>query len=116
MCHNEGVFLFCFVLFCFFRAAPAAYEIPRLGVQLELQLPAYATHTATWDLNHICDLHHGSRQRRILNSLSKAKDRTHHLMVPSRICFPCVTMGTPSSVLFLRKMILQVTVMSVRRL
>ena len=32
------------VLFCFllFRAAPAAYEVPRLGVELQLQLPAYS--------------------------------------------------------------------------
>ena len=33
-------------------------EVPRLGVELELQLPAYITATATWDLNCICDLHH----------------------------------------------------------
>ena len=25
-------------------------EVPRLGVELELQLPDYATATATWDL------------------------------------------------------------------
>ena len=29
-------------------------EVPRLGVKLELKLPAYAT--ATPDLSHICDL------------------------------------------------------------
>ena len=32
----------------------------------------------------------------ILNPLSKARDRTCNLMIPSRICFRCVTMGTPS--------------------
>ena len=26
-----------------------AYEVPRLGVKLELQLQAYTTATATWD-------------------------------------------------------------------
>ena len=33
-------------------------ETPRLGVQSELQLPAYATATATTvkDLSHVCDL------------------------------------------------------------
>ena len=33
-------------------------EVPRLGVKMELQLPAYtvATAKATLDLSHICDL------------------------------------------------------------
>ena len=33
-------------------------EVPRLGVELELLLPAYTTATATRDLRCICDLHH----------------------------------------------------------
>ena len=41
--------------------------------------------TAIPDLSCICQLHHSSRQHRILNPLSKAKDRTRNLMVPSRI-------------------------------
>ena len=53
-------------------------EILRLGVELELQLPAYTA--AMWDLNHICDLHHSSWQHRILNPLSEARDQTHILM------------------------------------
>ena len=32
-------------------------EVPRLGVELELQLPAYTTATATPDPSHICDPH-----------------------------------------------------------
>ena len=48
----------------------------RLGVELELQLPAYTTATAMWDLSPICDLHHSSGQCRILNPLSKARDGT----------------------------------------
>ena len=55
-------------------------EVLRLGTELELQLPAYATATAMKDLSHICDLGHNSRQRWILNLLSKARDRTHILM------------------------------------
>ena len=31
-------------------------EVSRLGVKLELQLPAYTAVTATWDLSHICNL------------------------------------------------------------
>ena len=42
-------------------------EVPRLGVQSELQLPAYTTATAKWDLSHICDLYHSSLQHCILN-------------------------------------------------
>ena len=49
-------------------------EIPRLGVEWELQLPAYTTATAMLDLNGICDLHHSSGQRWIPNPLSKAGD------------------------------------------
>ena len=45
-------------------------EVPRLGVQLELQLPVYTTAPATPDLSHICDPHHSSWQCWILNLLS----------------------------------------------
>ena len=55
-------------------------EVPRLGVELELQLPACATATATRDPSHVCDLHYSSRQCRILNPLKKAMDRTQNLM------------------------------------
>ena len=70
-------------------------EVPRLGVKSELQLPAYTTATATSDLSHICNPHHGSQQHQILNPLSKVRDRTCNLMVPSWIRFHCTTMGTP---------------------
>jgi len=46
---KSGFFKFVF-LFLPFRAAPMAYEVPRLGVESELQLPAYTTATATRDL------------------------------------------------------------------
>ena len=69
-------------------------EVPRLGVQLELQPLAYAT--ASRDLNQVCDLYHVSQQRRLLNPLNKARDQARNLMVPSRIHFCCAMMGTPS--------------------
>ena len=47
-------------------------EVPRLEVESELQLPVYATATATQDLKCVFDLHHGSPQRWILNPLSGA--------------------------------------------
>ena len=31
-------------------------EVPRPGVELEPQLPTYSPATATWDVNHLCDL------------------------------------------------------------
>ena len=47
--------------------------------------------------SRVCNLHHSSRQCRILNPLSKVRDRTRNLMVPSRIHFHCATTGTPLS-------------------
>ena len=55
-------------------------EVPRLGVKLELQLPAYATATATQDLSQVCNLHHSAWQCQILNTLIEAWDQTHILM------------------------------------
>ena len=55
-------------------------EVPGLGVELELQVPAYPTATATPDPSCPFDLHHSLWQRQILNPLSDARDRTHILM------------------------------------
>ena len=64
-------------------------EVPRLGVESELQLPATAT--AMRDLSCACDLHHGSRQRRIPDPLSKTRDRTRILTDTNWIGFCCTT-------------------------
>ena len=72
-------------------------EVPRLAGKSELKPPAYATAIITPDPSCVCDLHHSSRQCHILNPLSEARDQTHNFMVPSRISFPCTTMGTPAS-------------------
>ena len=79
------------VLFCFsllFRATSAHMEVPRLGVESELQLPAYTTATSTPDQSCVCDFHHSSQQRWILNPLSEARDQTHTLMDTSWVCNP----------------------------
>ena len=56
-------------------------EVARLGVELDLQLPVYATATATArDPSLICDLHQSSQQRLILNRLKQGRDRTCILM------------------------------------
>ena len=70
-------------------------EVHRLRVNSELQLLAYATVTAMWDLSCIYDLHHSSRQCWILNPLSEARDRTYVLMDTSQIRFPWAMTGTP---------------------
>ena len=55
-----------FFFFVFLGPHPWHMEVPRLGVESELQLLAYTT----------C---------RILNSLSKVRDQTHILMNASRV-------------------------------
>ena len=52
-------------------------EVPRLGVDLELQLSAYTTATAMQALSHVCDRHHSSWQRQILNPLREAGSNLH---------------------------------------
>jgi len=79
----------------FLRSHPRHLEVPRLGVKSELQLSAYATATETPDLSRVSNLHHSSWQCQILNPLSKARDQTRNLMVPSRIHFCCAMTGTP---------------------
>ena len=65
------LFLFYFLSFVFYRATHTQHmEGPSLGVESELQLPAYATATAMPDLSHVCDLYHSSQQHQILNPLS----------------------------------------------
>ena len=61
-------------------------EVSWLEAESELQLLA----TATQNLSRVCDLHCSSRQHRILNPLSKARDRTRNLMDTSqlRLCNP----------------------------
>ena len=48
-------------------------EVPRLGVELELQVLAYTKATAMPDLSHIGDLHHSSQPHWILNPVSEAR-------------------------------------------
>ena len=65
--------------FFFFFLGPylCHMEVPRLGVKLQLQPPAYATATAVPDPSHVCDLHQSSGKCQILNPLSKDRDWTH---------------------------------------
>ena len=62
---------------CFLGPPPQHMEITRLGVEWEL--PAYATAPATQDLSRVWPTPQ-------LNPLSKARDQTHILMHPRRVC------------------------------
>ena len=84
------------IIFVFLGPHQRHMEVPRLGVELELQLQAYTTATTTQVLSCVCDLHHSSQPHRILNPLNEATNQTCYLMVPSRICFCCTTTGTPA--------------------
>ena len=89
----------CIYLFiCFLGPHPWHMGVPRLGVQLELQLLAYATVTTTQDLSSICNLHHSTLMAalgRIPNPLSKPQDWTCILMDTSQVCYCWATTGNP---------------------
>jgi len=53
-------FFFFFVFLPYLGPIPQHMEIPRLGVESELQVPAHTTATATRDPSLVCDLHHSS--------------------------------------------------------
>ena len=64
--------------FFFFKPILQIMEVPRLGVELELQLQAYAIATAIPYPSHIFDLCQRLQQCQI--PLSKGRDQTHILM------------------------------------
>ena len=74
---KEPVILFFFFPFLFLQLHPRHVEVPRLGVEWELQPPARTTATATQDPSHICNLRSSLQQRQILNPKIEAKDQTH---------------------------------------
>ena len=74
--------LFCFVVFCLFRAALTAYG----GSQVRGRIWAVAA-GLHHSHSHACNLHHSSRQHQILNPLSETTDRTWVLMDATQICF-----------------------------
>ena len=79
---------------------PKHMEVPRLGVQSEPQSLAYARATATWDLSHVCNLHHSSQQRQIPDPLIEARDWICVFLDASQIYYCWATTGTPESVNF----------------
>ena len=92
----RSLFFLYFFFFCFLGPHLRHMEFPRIGVQSELQLPAYTTAIAVWDPIRVCDLHHNSWQCQIPNPLGKTRDQTFIHMGTSQIHFPCTMMGTLS--------------------
>ena len=79
--------LFC-LFACFIRLHLRHMEVPRLGVESELQLPVYTTATAILDLYLICNLHCSFWQCWILNPQSGARDQTRIFMETSQVLKP----------------------------
>ena len=96
----KATLLFCFVCLFVLRLYLRHMEVLRLGVESELQLPAYATATAMPDLSRICDLHCSLWQHQIVIPLREVRDRPcllrgtsevlNHLSNNGNSCFNCI--------------------------
>ena len=85
--------IYLFIYFCFLGPHPGPVEFPRLGVELSYscrpQPQPQQRRIRAMSLPYTTA--HGSAH----GPLSETKDRTHNLMVTSRICFHCSTRGAP---------------------
>ena len=90
LCQRSTSFFFFFFVFLSIWATPMAYG----GSQARGRIRAVAARLCHNYSNARFEPH-SSWQRPILNPLSKARDRTHNLRVPSQIRFHCATRGTP---------------------
>ena len=80
--------VFCFVFHLFFVFLGLhlwRIEVSRLEAELEQQLSAYTTASATPDPSCVCNLHHSLWQCQTLNPLNEARDRTPILMDTSQV-------------------------------
>ena len=101
---SQKIFFFFFFFFWFLGLYLWHIAVLSIGVESELQLKPYATATATSDLSYICKLHHSSWQHRILNPLSKTRERTHIPMNTGQVRYHWATVGTPWRWFFIREM------------
>ena len=92
---------FFFFFFVFLGLHLQHMEVPKLGVESELQLPTYTIAIARQDPSHVCDLHYSSWLCQILNPLSEARDQTCVLWMlarfistaPSDLWYICLLIG-----------------------
>ena len=92
--------LYCLNSFFFFAFYLQYMDVPRLEIELELQLPAYTTAMATQDLSQIFDLPRSSRQCWLLNPLSRVRYQTRILMNTNQIHYHWATTGIPELFFF----------------
>ena len=78
--------IYSFCLFCLFRVAPAAYRSSQARGQIRAVAAGLHHSHSNSGSSHVCRLHHSSRQHRIVNPLSEARDRTCILMDAGRVC------------------------------
>ena len=93
-------FFFFFLVFFFLEPHTQHMEVPRLGVESEMQ-PSYTTVSAMPDPSLVWDLYHSSQQCQIHNPLRKARDWTRILMDTNWVCYHWATTGTPRIFFFL---------------
>ena len=80
-------FVFCFCLFAFSRAAPAAYRGSQArGLIRDVAAGLCQSHSNARSESHLRPTP-GRRQCWILNPLSEARDQTCILMDPSQVCY-----------------------------
>ena len=81
--------------FCLGGGTPVAYGGSRARGLTGATAASLRHSHSNADPSHICNLHHSSPQCRILNPLSKARNQTCNLMVPSQVHFCYNSAGTP---------------------
>ena len=71
-------------------------EVPSSQAKARIGATAAGLHHShsNSESEQFCELHHSSRQCRILNPLNKARDQTCILMGISQVCFCCAMADT----------------------
>ena len=86
-CAATGTPNFLIILFTFLGPFQRHMEVPRLGAELELQLLAYTTATAMWDLSCVYDLQHSLWQHSMPDPLREARDKPTSSWILVRFIF-----------------------------
>ena len=89
-----------FLFFCLFGATSTAHGGSQARDPIRAVVMAYATAIEMQDPSHICNLHHSSQKRWLLNPLIEVGDRTCVLMDAIQTCFPWAGTGTPPHTFF----------------
>ena len=94
------VLIYIHFVFCPFRVTPTTYGGSQARGPIGAVTAGLRQSHSNTNPRYSGKLHHSSWQCWILNPLSKARDWTHNLMVPSWICFHCAMTGTLVFVFF----------------